>query len=95
MSEKKKDSPSNQGVAEGVVASPLLALFRFSTPLDVLLMVVSHLCACGHGVTLPLFCLLFGSVINGLNSSDLSSTVPDLCLRIMRLAVGAGVGAYF
>jgi hypothetical protein len=40
MPEKKQDSP--QGVAEGVVASPFLALFRFSTPLDVLLMVVSH-----------------------------------------------------
>jgi len=83
--EKKDDAPK----------SPLVALFQFATPLDFFLMVGANICGCAHGITLPLFCLLFGTVINGLNSPDMSSKVPDICLQIMGLAIAAGTAAYF
>ena len=38
--------------------------------------------------------LLFGKIVNSLNSPDLSSSIQELCLQMMGIAIAAGVSAY-
>ena len=49
----------------------------------------------GHGVVMPLFSLLFGRIINGLNGGNLSAVVRELCLQLMGVALAAALSAYF
>lgn len=81
-----KDDPPPSSIAD---------LFRFATPLDVALTTGAIICAMGHGVVMPLFSLIFGDVINALNGPDISSLVTSLCLKLMGIAIAAGVAAYF
>lgn len=77
-----------------VPSASLLSLFRYARPLDHLLLFCAIICAMGHGVVMPLFSLLFGRIINGLNSGSLSSVVKELCLQLMGVALAAGFSAY-
>lgn len=68
------EKPTAAGDAPAAPPAPaagvgVLALFRFATSYDVCLIVAACVCALGHGVVMPLFSLLFGDVINGLNTT--------------------------
>ena len=45
-------------------------LFRFASGLDLFLMIVAVICACGTGVCLPIMMILFGDVTDALVNSD-------------------------
>lgn len=72
-----------------------LSLWRFATPLDVALTVISVLCGLAHGVVMPLFSVLFGQIINSLNADQLEKNIQALCLQLMGVSIVAGVSAYF
>lgn len=55
-----------------------LALFRYATPLDQVLLAVGTAAAVGHGAMLPLFALLFGDLIDAGNSADVLSPTAAL-----------------
>jgi ATP-binding cassette subfamily B (MDR/TAP) protein 1 len=90
---------AKDGAATGVAAvappPPFFRLWRFASPLDVALTLVSILCGLAHGVVMPLFSVLFGQIINSLNADDLDRNIRSLCLQLMGVAIAAGVAAYF
>ena len=74
---RKNGSDAEEGVKDVVTsaANPapdgtatVASLFRYATPLDRGLIVMSQLTAMGHGVVMPVFALLFGDIINSFNS---------------------------
>ena len=91
------EKPGAAAAADDVSSAPPCstgALFRFATPADRALLACAVVCAMGHGVVMPLFSLLFGQIINGLNSGTLAETVKSLCLQLMGVAIAAGFCAY-
>ena len=72
------------------------ALFRFATTYDYFLMSMGVLCGCVQGAANPLFTVIFGDILDGLNAGkSVSSIVPELCLKLGILAIGTGIGAFF
>ncbi len=66
----KKDQPTDEErkkeekkVSVSAAQVPFLQLFRFADKTDKLLILAGSLCAIGMGIVLPLFSLIFGTVV--------------------------------
>ncbi|KAJ4835578.1 ABC transporter B member 11 [Turnera subulata] len=85
-----KDDGKNQTV-------PLLKLFSFADPTDVMLMVMGTIGAVGHGVATPLMTILIGEIINAFGQNqgnkDVIHPVSKVSLKYVYLAVGSGLAA--
>jgi ATP-binding cassette subfamily B (MDR/TAP) protein 1 len=61
---KTKDKKDGEKKEEDVKMVGTLEVFRFAQPLDVFMMILGLICACGHGACLPLLILIFGDMID-------------------------------
>ena len=69
--------------ADGPKPVPILRLFRFATAGDLLLLFVGCLFAGLGGASQPVFTIIFGRLLNGLNSgASLVTTVNALCVQL-------------
>ena len=80
---------------------PYRQLFRYATPLDMALMGLALVCAAGSGIIMPCFSLLFGDILNAINSGSATSgfdtfvaVVNVTALRFMLLGIGTLVFTY-
>jgi hypothetical protein len=71
-----------------------LALYRYATPGQKLMMVVASFCAAAVGSVFPLFTIIFGKLLDSLNDptqardpSKQAATIRSLCVYFMILAV--------
>lgn len=80
--------PAPAAVPEKV---PYSKLFRYATPTDILCMVVGLILSAGNGVTMPAFSILFGALLDRLNTpgNSFSDAISNICKAF--LIVG-GVG---
>ena len=64
----KSSSKSNEPTAAATPPPvPLLKLFRFATPFDILCLVIGCIFAGLAGASQPLFTIFFGKLLNGLH----------------------------
>lgn len=77
------------------------SLYRYATRNDILIMIVSAICAIAAGVALPLMTVVFGSLagsfqafFNGSGTSNFSNKVDHLTLYFIYLAIGEFVTVY-
>eukprot|EP00047_Mylnosiga_fluctuans_P015769 m.49151 g.49151 ORF g.49151 m.49151 type:complete len:1362 (+) comp6094_c0_seq1:38-4123(+) len=78
----------------------VLALFRFADATDTLLMIFGALCSIGHGVSLPVFMIYFGDVIENFSSTnialgDMLDKVKGVAVIYLYLGAAAFATAYF
>lgn len=80
-----------------------LNLCRSAKPYDYLLIVVGAAGAIGAGAALPVFTILFGSLINAFNptgggdafeADDLTSEINKVCLQFVYVAIGTAIASY-
>jgi ABC-type multidrug transport system fused ATPase/permease subunit len=88
----KSDKSSSNSNAPTAAATPppvpLLKLFRFATPFDILCLVIGCIFAGLAGASQPLFTIFFGKLLNGLNSNqDLIIVVNELCFQLGMLGI--------
>ena len=50
----------------------IIMQFRFATKLDVLLMIIGSICACGHGTALPALMIIFGDMTDSFVDAGIS-----------------------
>ena len=82
---KKKGPPPVPSVS-------FTALFRYATPLDIVLNCVALLAAACGGIVFPLFAILFGSLLSAFNGSSFSTTLSNqYALWFLLIALGMGV----
>jgi len=55
-------------------------LYQFAEPVDYALMFFGTLGAIGAGFCQPVFCLLFGTAMDNLNSGDIQTQINKLCV---------------
>ena len=77
------------------------SLYRYATRNDILIMIVSAICAIAAGVALPLMTVVFGSLagsfqafFNGSGTSNFSNKVDHLTLYFIYLAIGEFATVY-
>lgn len=83
----------NQGIA---------ALYRYTTGLDIFIMIIASICSIGNGAALPLMTLLFGGLqqtfskftVGLIDKSELSSELAKYVLYFVYLAIGQFVVTY-
>lgn len=83
----------NQGIA---------ALYRYTTGLDILIMIIASICSIGNGAALPLMTLLFGGLqqtfskytVGLIDKGELSSELAKYVLYFVYLAIGQFVVTY-
>ena len=73
-------------------AIPFLSLFRFSSKFDYILMFIGSLCACGMGVVMPLFAILWGDITDSYGSQD---DKVEKAMLVMLNFIYIGIGAAF
>ncbi|GMI98931.1 P-GLYCOPROTEIN 4, MULTIDRUG RESISTANCE 4, ARABIDOPSIS P-GLYCOPROTEIN 4, ATP-binding cassette B4 [Hibiscus trionum] len=76
---------------------PFYKLFTFSDSRDIMLMLIGTISAIGNGLCMPLVTILFGDLADafGQNQSNkVVDVVSKVALRLVYLAVGAGVAAF-
>ncbi|KAA0173835.1 hypothetical protein FNF27_04592 [Cafeteria roenbergensis] len=69
-------------------------LFRFAESSDIVLYAVAMVCAAGVGVALPMFSLVFGQLLDALNSPDpavISENMNAVSLSFLYIAIAVGV----
>jgi ABC-type multidrug transport system fused ATPase/permease subunit len=74
------------------------ALFRFADKLDVLLVVVGSLGGLTHGVMMPVFSIIFGSLLDDFNAADTASltrNVSKTAAYLVYVAIAVFVASYF
>ena len=81
--------------AEPLKKIPYLHLFRFATASDRLLVLLGCLFAAANGVIFPCFSLLFGQLLNSINSPvpDLTATINRLSLYFLIISLGAALAS--
>lgn len=76
---------------------PFWQLWRFATKEELAMIVVGIIAAIAHGVTMPLFALFFGDMIDSFGPAatvSLMDSVSDICIKFVILAAVAFVTAY-
>jgi ATP-binding cassette, subfamily B (MDR/TAP), member 1 len=98
----RKASPGEDAApaAEKPPTVPFIKLFRFTTTVEKLMMAFGCVCAFLHGAMLPLWTIVFGSVINALASPDMDMAklvkdIGGLAKWFVVLAVIAFVVSFF
>jgi ATP-binding cassette, subfamily B (MDR/TAP), member 1 len=97
---KDKNGKDTADAAEKPPSVPFFKLFRFTTPVEKLMMAFGCLCAVAHGAMLPLWTIVFGSVINSFatpnpNNEKLVKDVGGLAKWFVILAVIAFIVSFF
>ena len=99
--ESKKDSDSRKDTETKLnsEATPVsfVKLFRFATPIDIVLTVISIFSALCCGAVRPCLSLVLGKLFNSLNVQDqtaFNDQINTLSITITLLGVGLGVGMY-
>jgi ATP-binding cassette, subfamily B (MDR/TAP), member 1 len=87
-------SSSPKPAADTLPPVPFSRLFRYATFADQVLLAVSIICACATGVSMPLFSLFFGDLLNAINAADRQAQVNRVCTQIGGLALAAGIAGY-
>jgi ATP-binding cassette subfamily B (MDR/TAP) protein 1 len=98
QSATKKDTNKDETNKDNVVPPQVsfLQLYRYADSVDVVLVVIGLLGGILQGVTMPLFSLLFGDLLDSFNLEEDSfeKSVRELCLYLCLLGVGAAVFSY-
>lgn len=96
----------SQGQSDGVFVNEFCSvaqMCRSAKPYDYFLIVVGTLGAIGAGAALPVFTILFGSLINAFNptgggdafsSDDLTTEINKVCLQFVYVAIGTAIASY-
>lgn len=69
-------------------------LFRFAESSDIGLYAIAMVCAAGVGVALPMFSLVFGQLLDALNSPDpavISEKMNGVALSFLYIAIAVGI----
>ena len=69
-------------------------LFQFADAIDGLLIFLGILGGMVHGVVLPIFALLFGTITDQLASSDLFNAIQDRVAYFVYAGIAAGISTY-
>jgi len=86
-------TPLPAALAVPVDKVPFRDLFQFATYEEMWLMRFACVCAAGLGLVFPLFTILFGDLLNGLNGARaLADVVSDFSLKFLIIALCAGFG---
>jgi ATP-binding cassette subfamily B (MDR/TAP) protein 1 len=94
---KKKDRKKDETNKDnGIPQVSFLSLYRYADSVDVVLVVIGILGGIFQGVTMPLFSLLFGDLLDSFNLEEDSfeKSVRELCLYLCLLGVGAAFFSY-
>ncbi|KAL4366271.1 hypothetical protein GQ457_05G001350 [Hibiscus cannabinus] len=90
-------SESNEG-DEKTDSVPFYKLFAFADSRDFMLMTIGTISAVGNGLCMPLVTILFGDLADAFGQNQTNNKVVDVvskvALRLVYLAVGAGVAAF-
>lgn len=64
-------------------------LFSLATPYDIVLMILGVIGSMGTGVSIPIFNVLFGKMLDNLNAPGVSfeSVISDLCLVFVYIGI--------
>ncbi|OIW07048.1 hypothetical protein TanjilG_02682 [Lupinus angustifolius] len=89
---------SKQKEKEKPETVPFHRLFSFADSTDILLMIVGTIGAIGNGISMPLMTLLFGQMVNGFGSNQITDNivkeVSKVSLGYVYLAIGSGLAAF-
>ncbi len=71
-------------------------LFSLATPYDIVLMTLGVIGSIGTGVSIPIFNVLFGKMLDNLNSPGVSfeSVIADLCLVFIYIGLANMLAGY-
>lgn len=74
----------------------LAELFSLATPFDIILMILGVIGSMGTGVSIPIFNVLFGKMLDNLNSPGVSfeSVISDLCLIFVYIGIANMLAGY-
>ena len=98
-SDKKKVDEVVAGHKPPDVSTPVsyFKLYSLAEPLDYFLIALGTIGAVVNGITMPLFTLVFGKLINTYGDPDTSSlekTINDIALDFVYLAIAAFFGSF-
>jgi hypothetical protein len=71
ISTRPADGPADDG------ADPGQKLWRYATPIDIVLRLCGFFAACGAGAALPLMTIVFGRLVNDFNDWGRGASAPD------------------
>ncbi|XP_042060312.1 ABC transporter B family member 11-like isoform X1 [Salvia splendens] len=78
-------------------SAPSSSIFSVADSTDKVLMLVGTVGAIGHGLSVPLMALIFGSLVNAFEQSQTKNTVPmvsEVSLEFVYLALGCGLASF-
>ncbi|XP_047947710.1 ABC transporter B family member 11-like isoform X2 [Salvia hispanica] len=78
-------------------SAPSSSIFSVADSTDKVLMLVGTVGAIGHGLSVPLMALIFGSLVNAFEQSHTKNTVPmvsEVSLEFVYLALGCGLASF-
>ncbi|KAL1561968.1 ABC transporter B member 11 [Salvia divinorum] len=77
--------------------APFYSIFSVADSTDKALMLVGTVGAIGHGLSVPLMALIYGSLVNAFGKSQTNNTVPmvsEVSLKFVYLALGCGLASF-
>ncbi|CAL5352142.1 unnamed protein product [Camellia sinensis] len=95
---KKKKKKKEEEESTNTNTLPFFKLFSFADSADVVLMLFGTIAAVGNGICMPLMTVLFGELIDSFgqnqNNKQIVRVVSKVSLKLVYLALGAGVAAF-
>jgi ATP-binding cassette subfamily B (MDR/TAP) protein 1 len=88
-----KDGDDKEVEKEKVEKVSFSALFRYATRGDMGFFFLAWLGATGRGIAMPMFAVIFGDAIDGLNASNAVEAFTPIALAFLYLGAGLGVAA--
>ncbi|THG22240.1 ABC transporter B family member 11-like [Camellia sinensis] len=96
--QKKKKKKKEEEESTNTNTLPFFKLFSFADSADVVLMLFGTIAAVGNGICMPLMTVLFGELIDSFgqnqNNKQIVRVVSKVSLKLVYLALGAGVAAF-
>ena len=91
----KKASGNETKIEKHAETASLLELFSMAEPFDYLLMFLGVVGACGNGIAIPIFNVLFGRFLDTLNNvnSSFSNAVAELSLTFVYIGIAVTFAA--
>jgi len=91
--EQKNERPEPGKYGDEALSISYLALLRAAEPVDYLFMFLGVIGALVTGLSMPYFCIIFGNMLDALNSdSSFKNVIANLCYQFIGVSIANLLG---